>query len=180
MTRRPLALLALLVLAACNPKAPAPTATPSSAASPSASPLALTITGKGTAKQPVRIVQTRRDNRRQYELLASSYQSTGAVGTTRARFEDVRVRFYGTDGSMLQASAPQAIVDQKANTIELRGGVHAKNSQGATLACDDLIYDRGTEMLHGTGHVAITDPGGFSGTGNRFDSNVSLTTMRMQ
>ena len=181
MIRRAFAVAAaLLALAACNPKEPAPTATPSVSSSPSSPPLSLKITGKGTAKQPVRIVQTRRDNRRQYELIATSYESIGAVGTTRARFNDVRITFYDAAGTKLEAQAPQAILDQAANTIELRGGVHARNSSGATLACDDLVYNRGTEMIHGTGHVVITDPGGFQGTGSRFDSNVSLTTMRMQ
>ncbi len=181
MIRATYALAALLILAACNPKAPvAPSGSPGAQATPSSPPLSLTITGKGTAQQPVRIVQTRKDNRRQYELIARSYESTGAVGTTRARFQQVQVSFYALDGSSLMASAPKAIIDQAANTIELRGGVRAHSSSGATLACDQLVYNRATEMLHGRGHVVITDPGGFSGTGSSFDSNVSLTTMSMQ
>ncbi len=179
MIRRIALAAACALLAGCNPKAP-PATSPSPKGSPTPPPLSLKISGKGTATQPVRIVQTRPDNRRQYELVARSYESIGAVGTTRARFNDVRITFFDRNGTSLAAQAPQAIVNQAANTIELRGGVHARNSEGMTLSCDDLVYNRKTEMIHGRGHVVITDPNGFAGTGNRFDSNVSLTSMRMQ
>ena len=35
-------------------------------------------------------------------------------------------------------------------------------------------------MLHGTGDVVVTDPKGFRATGSSFDSDISLTHMRMQ
>ena len=35
-------------------------------------------------------------------------------------------------------------------------------------------------MLHGTGDVVVTDPKGFRATGSSFDSDLSLTHMRMR
>jgi len=59
-------------------------------------------------------------------------------------------------------------------------GVKARTGNGMTLDCDRLVYDRGTQMLHGSGHVAIADPNGFRGTGNSFDSDISLTHYTMK
>ena len=80
----------------------------------------------------------------------------------------------------LLAQAPTATIDQATGIVGLEGGVHARNSKGVTLQCDRLTYDHTTEMLHGEGHVIITDPDGLRATGNRFDSNVALTNARMQ
>jgi hypothetical protein len=49
-----------------------------------------------------------------------------------------------------------------------------------TLECTQLVYDRATAMLHGTGNVVVTDPKGFRATGSSFDSDISFTHMRMQ
>jgi lipopolysaccharide assembly outer membrane protein LptD (OstA) len=92
----------------------------------------------------------------------------------------VHVTFHSKDGSTLVADAPKAIVDQVTNTIEMLGGVHARNNLGTTLSCDSLTYDHLTEMIFGTGHVAFTSATGFRATGNRFESDISLTHTRMQ
>ncbi len=174
------ALAALALLCACNPQVPKNAAPPSSSPSPSSSPpLSLKITGSGTAKQPVRIVQ-QKDNRKQYELLARSFQSNGASGSARAAFAGPHVTFFGKDGSTLIADAPRAAIDQAADTVELNGGVKARNSSGMSLACDRLVYDRRTEMFHGTGHVTIADRNGFHANGNRVDSDITLTHTQMQ
>ncbi|HTU69077.1 MAG TPA: LPS export ABC transporter periplasmic protein LptC [Candidatus Baltobacteraceae bacterium] len=180
MTRRIVAALALALLAGCNPSVQN-NATPTPSPNPTSSALSLKISGHGTAKQPVRIVeQTAKSDRVQYDLLATSYVTIGSEGNTRADFKHVHITFHGKDGSMLIADAPQAILDQVSNTIELVGGVHAHNNAGSTLACDTLRYDHRTEMIYGSGHVAITGPGGFHATGNRFESNISLTHTVMQ
>lgn len=173
-------LIALACLCACNPRAqttPTPTPKPSS----TSSALSLKITGRGTAHQPVRFVaQQANANRIQYDLLATSFESVGAQGNARISFKHVRVSFHGKDGSTLTANAPQAIVDQTTNTIDMVGGVHAKNNLGTTLSCDTLTYDHLTEMIYGTGHVVFTSATGFRATGNRFESDISLTHTRMQ
>ena len=157
MMRRALAACALAsALAACNPQppppqpqpsgpSPTPSATPGAPASAAALP-ALIITGVGTRDRPVRIVQQTPDNRKQYELLARSYQSSGAQGAARAVFQDVHVTFFGKDGSTLTAQAPQAVLDESANTVTLQPRVRARSSSGITLVCDRLVYDRHTQM----------------------------------
>jgi lipopolysaccharide assembly outer membrane protein LptD (OstA) len=78
------------------------------------------------------------------------------------------------------ADAPRALVDESANTVTLIDRVHARNSNGMKLQCDRLVYSRDTGMLHGTGNVIITNAKGMSATGNRFDSDVTMTQTRMQ
>ena len=172
----------LMLLAGCNPQAPKPTPSPSAPPSPvraTATPLVLKITGRGTATRPVHLIQ-QVHNRVDYDLLASSYQSEGPQGGARAVFQNARVTFRDRNGATITANAPQAVVDQAANTVTLSSGVHAHTSSGMTLECTQLVYDRPTGMLHGTGNVVVTDPKGFRATGSSFDSDVSLTHMRMQ
>jgi len=172
----------LLATAACNPQPPKstpPPATPGTRARPTASPLALTIRGKGSPNRPVRLIQ-QVHNRVDYDVLASSYESKGPQGSARAVFSDARVTFHDPRGSRITANAPQAVVDQTMHTVTLLTGVHARTSAGMTLQCDQLVYEQATGMLHGTGNVVVTDPKGFRATGSSFDSDISLTHMRMQ
>jgi hypothetical protein len=173
----------LAATAGCNPQAPKATPTPSSAASPkpraTPTPLVLKISGRGTANRPVHLIQ-QVHNRIDYDLLASSYESKGPQGAARAVFQDARVTFRDRNGSTIAATAPQAVVDQTAHTVTLMNGVHARTSSGMTLECTQLVYQQATGMLHGTGAVVVTDPKGFRASGSSFDSDISLTHMRMQ
>lgn len=181
MRRRIVALAALALVVACNPKAPNSGASPAPSAtvSPSASPLNIIIKGRGTPKRPVRFIETKH-NRKQFEILTRSFQSHGAAGNAVLTYQDVKINFFGKDGSTLTATAPQATVDQHTNLVKMIGGVHASNSSGMTLQCDTLTYDRNTEKIHGEGNVVMTSANGFRGTGNRFDSDISLTHTTMQ
>jgi hypothetical protein len=174
--------LSLLATAACNPQAPKAAPSPSASAprpSTTTTPLVLKITGQGTVRRPVHLIQ-QVHNRVDYDLLASSYESKGAQGAARAVFQNARVTFRDRNGATFAAKAPQAVVDQTANTVTLSDGVHARTSSGMTLECTQLVYQRSTGMLHGTGNVVVTDPKGFRATGSSFDSDISLTHMRMQ
>ncbi len=174
------AAIAFVAGAGCNPQAPKATPSPSAApkARATATPLVLDIRGRGTAHRPVHLIQ-QVHNRVDYDLLASSYESKGPQGGALAVFQDARVTFHRI-GATIAATAPQAVVDQAAKTVTLRNGVHARTSSGMTLECTQLVYDRATGMLHGTGDVVVTDPKGFRATGSSFDSDISLTHMRMQ
>lgn len=175
-------LTVLLAAAGCNPQAPKAAPSPSTAPPkphPSGSPLVLKISGHGTAKRPVHLIQ-QVHNRVDYDLLASSYESEGPQGGARAVFQAARVTFQDKQGGWVAATAPQAVVDQAANTVTLMNGVHAHTSSGMTLECSQLVYVRATGMLHGTGNVVVTDPKGFRATGSSFDSDISLTHMRMR
>jgi Lipopolysaccharide-assembly, LptC-related len=172
----------LLVLAACNPQPPKATPSPalrSAAPHGTPTPLALTVTGQGTASQPVRVFQ-QVHNRVDYDLIASSYEGRSPQGSWRSVFQNARVRFRDQRGSTITATAPQAVVDEATNTVTLLSGVHARTASGMTLQCDKLVYDRGRGMFHGEGNVIIRDPKGFRATGSRFDSDISLTHIRMQ
>ena len=179
VSRRWSACLLAALLTACNPQAPK--GTPSPAAAPSHAPTSppLHITGHGTATRPVRST-LQIHNRIEYQLIAKSFESKGAQGKARAVFADARVTFYDRNGTTLTATAPQAVVDETTNLITLVDDVHAKTSSGMTLRCTRLVYDHTAGTLHGTGNVVISDPNGFRGTGSSFDSDISLSHMRMQ
>jgi hypothetical protein len=178
---RAFAALVLTTVTACNPQAPKSAPSPRPHAMPRAkgTPLLLVVTGKGTANRPVHFIQ-QVHNRVNYDLLASSYESKGPQNSMRSVFSDARATFRDPKGSTITASAPQAVVDQTANTVTLTGGVAAHTGTGMTLHCDELVYRRDKASLHGDGNVVITDPKGFRATGSSFDSDISLTHMRMQ
>jgi LPS export ABC transporter protein LptC len=168
------------VLAGCNPNVES-TATPTPSPSPTPLGVALKISGHGTAKRPVRIVQSyAKGNRKEYEILARSYEEGGPQGSYVATFKDVHVIFHGKDGSTLTADAPAAVLDQSKDTVKMTGGVKATNSSGTTLTCDQLLYDHASQMLYGTGHVVIVNKQGFRATGNKVRSNIALTRATMQ
>lgn len=172
---------AVLLLCACNPQAPAGRPAPSARAGPprGAAAPSLHITGQGSAHRPVRIIQ-QVQNRIEYELIAKSYESKGPQGKARAVFQDAHVTFHDRNGRTMTAVAPQALLDEDANTITLLKPVHAQTSTGMQLDCDRLVYDRTGQALRGNGNVVIVDPKGFRGTGSSFESDISLTHMRMQ
>ncbi len=140
----------------------------------------LHVTGHGSALHPLRFVGTTAGNRREYDLIARSYESVGVQGSTVATLFHVHAIFFGRTGSKLIADAAKAIVDEVANTITLMDNVHARTSSGMTLDCDRLRYDRVTEMVHGEGHVVMTDPHGMRATGNSVDSDITLTRTHLQ
>jgi hypothetical protein len=180
--RRKLLAIALCAVAGCNPAPPKTAAKASPAAratKTTPSPLVLVVTGQGTRERPVHVFQ-QVHNRVEYDLLASSYESKGPPNRMRSVFSNARATFADPHGSRIVASAPQAIVDQDSDAITMVGGVDARTSTGMTLHCDRLVYKRGGATLHGDGNVVITDPKGFRATGSSFDSDISLTHMRMQ
>ncbi|MGA2758858.1 MAG: LPS export ABC transporter periplasmic protein LptC [Candidatus Cybelea sp.] len=183
MMRRaaPVALAVLWALGGCNPQPGKTVATPSPSARPrsSATPLTLVVTGKGTKERPIHVLQ-QVHNRIDYDLLASSYESRGPQNDMRSIFRNARVTFSDPRGSKITASAPEAEVDQTTDAVTLSGGVVAHTTAGMTLHCDRLVYRQAGATLHGDGNVIITDPRGFWATGSSFDSDTSLTHMRMR
>ena len=180
---RALTAICLSASAGCNPQppkaTPAPSTPPTAHAAGTPTPLVLEVTGHGTGTRPVHVFQ-QVHNRILYDLLASSFESKGPESSMRSVFQDARVTFRDRNGSTIAARAPQAVVDQTTNTVTLMNGVHARTSSGMTLQSDQLVYRRDSGTLHGSGHVVIIDPKGFRATGSSFDSDISLTHMRMQ
>jgi hypothetical protein len=177
---RLVAFAAVWALCACNPQPPKTAAAQASARPRSAaSPLTLVVTGRGTTDRPIHVFQ-QVHNRVDYDLLASSYESRGPQNDMRSIFRNARVTFSDPRGSKITASAPEAVVDQTADAVTLLGGVVAHSAAGMTLHCDRLVYRRAGATLHGEGNVIITDRRGFWATGSSFDSDTSLTHMRMR
>ncbi|HKU68341.1 MAG TPA: LPS export ABC transporter periplasmic protein LptC [Candidatus Baltobacteraceae bacterium] len=176
-------LVCALLLAGCNPQ---PEHQPGATAAPSATPSGLpplTITGRGTARRPVRVTGQRPGGGKSYELIARSYESRSMQNVTQATFAQTQVTFYDKDGTTLHAQAPQARLDDRRKQVILSGGVHAKTSTGLQLVCDTLVYDDATGMLHGSGDVRMTGTQGGEQqvlTGNSFTSDVKLTRMTMR
>ncbi len=170
-----------LALAACNPQPQQPAQNSTPSPQPSSMP-ALTITGKGTSKHPVTIVQ-QSGNRKVYQLVTRSYTSRSAQNAAQGTFQEPTVTFYDKDGTRMTAQAPTASLEGGGKQVVLSGGVHAKTSTGLTLTCDRLAYDQSAGLLHGSGHVRIAGMQGGARqmlTGNTFTSDVKLTRMVMK
>jgi lipopolysaccharide assembly outer membrane protein LptD (OstA) len=175
--------LCTLTLSACSSQNAAQTnqATPSAQPSPSASAFPrLHIQSRGSASQPVSIIQ-QIGNRRVYELIARSSDSTMQSQTnSKGVFRQTRVTFYSADGSSLTGAAPTATIDTAAETVTLQGGVHAKSSDGIVLDCDQLQYERRTGELIGTGNVHVVNPSGEALTGGSFRSDLRLSHVHVE
>ncbi len=167
----------VLVAAACNPQPehlPGQTATPTPAGAPP-----LRIESRGTAQQPL-IFYGHKGNRTVYKMLASRAVANTAQGGGDGTFYDVTVTFYDPTGKTLQAKAPRAEAVEATGRLTLYGGVTATSSNGFTLRCKTLAYDRADGSLHGEGAVRITGSQGFETTGNRLDSDITFERLSLQ
>ena len=178
MKRRSL-LLVVLALAACSSPQP-PRGVPSPSPTHSPGLPSLTVRAVGSAKRPIRIVQTRRNNTREYELLARTIHSLGAASDARVGLTDVRVTFTARDGSTLVARSPRAIVDERDGSIEMTGGVRAENKAGVRLTCQSLTYRRGAQSLHGSGDVHLHGERGMNAVGRTVDADIALSKVRIE
>jgi hypothetical protein len=169
----------MAMLAGCNPQAPRSAKTPAPARRHAATPPPLHITGQGTSGRPVRLIQ-QIQNRIEYELVTKSYESRGTQGRELAVARDATITFHDRKGITLTARSPQAVLDERANTLTLLDDVHARTSSGITLTCDRLVYDRNEQLFHGYGNVVIVNANGFRGTGSKFDSDIALSHIRMK
>ena len=176
-----LLLACALAATACNPQPGRSTgsATPSAAPSDGGAP-PLLITSHGTARQPL-VFYGHEDNRVAYKMIVRDRAiANTAQGAGDGTFYDVTVTFYDKSGRSLQASAPRAVAVEAKQTLTLYDGVTTTTSNGDTLKCRQLVYDRASGMLHGEGGVVIKTRDGYEGTGNRFDSDITLENLRMQ
>ncbi|MBV8727090.1 MAG: hypothetical protein JO233_04835 [Candidatus Eremiobacteraeota bacterium] len=171
-----------LVLASCASRHAAQTTQAVSVQpSPTASAFPkLHIQSRGSASQPVSIIQ-QIGNRKVYELVARSSDSTLQSQTnSKGLFRQARVTFYSADGSSLTGAAPLATIDTAAETVTLEGGVHAKSSDGVALDCDRLQYERKTGQLLGSGNVHVVNPSGEALTGGSFRSDLRLLHVHVE
>ncbi|MBV8689157.1 MAG: hypothetical protein JOZ59_03515 [Candidatus Eremiobacteraeota bacterium] len=181
--RKTLALFVSLFAVGCGSHAASPGAQSTGAAqpAPSGTPFPkLHIQSKGSATQPVRIIQ-QVGNRPVYELIARSSDSTLQSQTnSRGVFRQTRITFYNNDGSTLSGTAPIATIDTASETVTLEGGVRAKSSDGVAFDCDRVQYDRRSGQLLGTGNVHVVNPSGEALTGGSFRSDLRLSHVHVE
>ena len=88
--------------------------------------------------------------------------------------------FYDKSGKSLQASAPRAVAVEAKQTLTLYDGVTTTTStwaDHAQMPCRWLLRSgRTTGTLHGmkAGYRILRTADGYQGTGNRFDSDITL------
>jgi hypothetical protein len=177
------ALTVVAMLTACNPQPPpgtaGPTPSPTAAAGATLPPVNVTSLG-GTPRHPL-VFTLQRNNRLRYRLTAIRGTARITSGITEATLQDTTAAFYDKNGKALTARSPIALLDQSNphKTITMLGGVHAV-SGGHTLTCRELVYRQADDTLHGDGDVVVTGPNGMRLTGNHFDSDVTLTNIRIR
>jgi len=111
-----------------------------------------------------------------YRVTADAYEGTSSLAI--ARLHNADVAFIDPGGGTLHAHAPDTVVDQKHDRVTMEGGVHARGSNGRTLDCDRLVYDRLHGTIHATGNVVIAQTAGGAQAiahGNQLDSDITLT-----
>ncbi|HVA37553.1 MAG TPA: LPS export ABC transporter periplasmic protein LptC [Candidatus Dormibacteraeota bacterium] len=152
------AIAALALAAGCQrPPLPSPTPSPP-AASASPAPAAastlppLRVTAKASGKVPVVIESFRPDGQRRYRLEAQRATYDNAHGL--ARFQQTHVVFYG-EGRRLTVDAPHAVIDHRAQTVTMDGGVRAVSQDGVVLTCRRLVYSTKTDHVVGDGDVRM-------------------------
>jgi len=170
-----------LVATACNPqpgRSPG-TGTPTPAPSGTGAP-PLLITSHGSPRRPL-VFYGHKDGRVAYKMVVRDRAiANTAQGAGDGTFYDVTVTFYDKSGKSLQASAPRAVAVEADQTLTLYDGVTTTTSNGDVLKCRQMVYDRASGTLHGEGGVSFRTRDGYEGTGNRFDSDITLENLRMQ
>ena len=179
-SKRAVALALLLAVAGCSSRPPSGTASPSpSPAGPfTPTPVPVHVLGVGSAHRPTVLTETK-NNRRRFTVRALSMEGN-LIGTDGAGvFSHPQVTFVDKSGAITVAVAPKATVQQRDNSIDMTGGVHARTADGGVLTCDDLRYDANRERLYGEGHVVLTGPNGLQLRGDHLDGDVRLHDVRV-
>jgi hypothetical protein len=176
-----LLLACVLVATACNPQPGRSTGSTTSTAAPTdAGAPPLLITSHGSPQRPL-VFYGHKGDRVAYKMVVRDRAiANTAQGAGDGTFYDVTVTFYDKSGKSLQASAPRAVAVEAKQTLTLYDGVTTTTSNGDTLKCRQLVYDRVSGMLHGDGGVSFRTRDGYEGAGNRFDSDITLENLRMQ
>jgi hypothetical protein len=175
--------LAILMLAGCSGRSPAPSATPAPAspagAEPTATQVPVHVVGVGTARTPA-VMTWSKGSRKIYTIRALAFIGDAVGGTNGSGLlEQPHVTFIERSGSSTVADAPKATVKQRDNSIDMTGGVHARTAEGGILTCDNLRYDAHSERLHGEGHVVLTGPNGLQLTGDHLDGDIRLHDVKV-
>jgi hypothetical protein len=155
------------------------------AASPAAAASAPTATNTDLERTPISFEAPRsgekyiyltkqRRNRKLYILRADAEKGRYfGEDSGQSSFVNPHVVFFESDGKKLIADAPAGLVVEKARTVRMSGGVHARSQDGVTLTSDSLLYDDATQMLHAVGNVVMDSPQGSELRGSTMDWNMT-------
>ncbi len=122
----------------------------------------------------------KKENRTLYQIRADANDSERSrAGDARSDFLRPHVTFFEKAGSRLVADAPEAVAEERTQTVRLDGGVHARASDGTTLTSDVLVYDKRTERVRADGNVVISRPGGEEIRGPHVDADLTLSQLHM-
>jgi LPS export ABC transporter protein LptC len=181
--KRLLVLALTAILAACGgrPSQTEPTPAPSTSAAPApvATVLPLRVHSERNASQYYYFT-VKKENRTVYQIRADANDSERpSAGNARSEFVRPHITFFEKAGSKLVADAPQAVAEERTQTVRLSGGVHARASDGTTLTSDVLVYDRRTERVRADGNVVISRPSGEEIRGPHIDADLTLSELHM-
>lgn len=115
-----------------------------------------------------------RANRKLYILRADAEKGRYfGEDSGQSTFVNPHVTFFQSDGKQLVADAPAGLVVEKAKTVQMSGGVHARSQDGVTLTSDSLRYDDATETVRAIGNVVMDSPQGSELRGSTLDWNMT-------
>lgn len=151
--------------------------TPAAAATPTELPLRAHSERDGSQYYYFTV---KKENRTLYQIRADANDSVrSTAGDARSEFVRPHVTFFEKAGSKLVADAPQAVAEERTQTVRLTGGVRARTSDGTTLTSDVLVYDKRTERMRADGNVVIARPSGEEIRGPHVDADLTLSQLHM-
>jgi LPS export ABC transporter protein LptC len=158
---------------------------PQAGASATAAASAPTATNTDLERTPIKFEAPRtgdkyiyltkqRQNRKLYVLRADAEKGRYfGEDSGQSTFVNPHVTFFQSDGKQLVADAPAGLVVEKAKTVQMSGGVHARSQDGVTLTSDSLRYDDATETVRAIGNVVMDSPQGSELRGSTLDWNMT-------
>ena len=94
------------------------------------------------------------DGKRIWELTARKIEVDSK--TRWVYLTDLQGVFYRTDGSKIDVTAKEAIVDPKAKNMEMTGGFFMKSSDGPTFRADQGRYNSKDKRIFASGNIHAT------------------------
>lgn len=103
----------------------------------------------------INVVETR-DERKEWELWAD--RAVSVYGEGDLELENVKVRFFGTDGVDFLVTGERGVVEAETKNMEVQGKVVMKSSNGYVFNTDNMIYDSEHRVLGSDSAVKVLGP----------------------
>lgn len=99
--------------------------------------------------------------------------------TKMAKLINLRGIFYKEDGSHIEITAPEAIVDANTKDITMTGSVKAVASDGSTFIAREARWEGKRRYLYGSGGVTLTKDDTVI-TGDQIESDANMEKVKVQ